>query len=171
MSGEQPTAPMPQAKLSRLTIPAPPASAAERFVGGTTKPYPTPNAAVATSANTCVGAFSIARPAPVIMYPMTRLGRYPRHDVNAVLIHTPQRAAKNCTVKNNPACVSLSDHREMKSGKIGPMITVGMPVSANPAASKASQPLPLLVRLATEVVAAMGTVILKEHRVGGNVQS
>jgi len=46
-----------------------------------------------------------------------------------------------------------------------------MPVSANPAASKASQPLPLLVRLATEVVAAMGTVILKEHRVGGNVQS
>jgi hypothetical protein len=46
-----------------------------------------------------------------------------------------------------------------------------MPVSANPAASRASKPVPLLVRFTTEVVAAMGTVILKEHGVGGNVQS
>src|SRR5580704_14477079 len=38
ISGEQATAPMPHAKLSRLTMPAPPASAAERLVGGTTMP-------------------------------------------------------------------------------------------------------------------------------------
>jgi hypothetical protein len=46
----------------------------------------------------------------------------------------------NCTVKNNPACESLSDHREIKRGKIGPTITVGMPVRTKPAASKASSP-------------------------------
>src|ERR1700676_1771345 len=103
---------------------------------------------------------------------MNRLVRYPRRDVSHVVTHTPQSEAANCTVKNNPACVSLSDHREIKSGKIGPMITVGMPVSANPAASNARKPvLFLLLGVAGEIVAAMGAVILKEQRARGNFQS
>src|SRR5262249_24970445 len=54
ISGEHPNAPMPHAKFKRLTMPAlflPPDSAAERFVGGVTRPYPNPYVAVAANAS------------------------------------------------------------------------------------------------------------------------
>jgi hypothetical protein len=50
-------------------------------------------------------------------------------------------------------------------------MTVGIPVRTNPAPSKASKLVFLLARLTTEVVAAIGGVILKEHGVRGNPQS
>ena len=88
--------------------------------------------------------------------------------MSAVVIHTPQSDAANCTVKNSPACESFRDHREINSGKIGPMITVGTPVSTNPANSKASKPVRFRCWRWGWQCGGMDEVILKERRPAGN---
>ena len=125
-------------------------------------PYPNPKAEVAIKAIACVDAFSTAKPAPVSRYPMTNGGRYPRHVVSAVASHTPHRDDANCTVKKNPACESSSDHREMNTGKMGPMITVGMPINTNPAKRSARRFLLVATLVEDATVVAMREVILKE---------
>lgn len=72
-----------------------------------------------------------------------------------MVIQTPHSDAANCTVKNRPACVSFSDHREINSGNIGPTMTVGIPVNTNPAESNGSRILLVLARAGTGMVAAM----------------
>src|SRR6266403_4507081 len=91
---------------------------------------------LAARASAKVGALSRAKPIPSIARPSVIAGLNPFAETKALETKTPTNEPENCTSEKSPARLSSNPHLTMKTGRIGPMKEITIPLTTKPAQSR-----------------------------------
>src|SRR6266446_181384 len=91
---------------------------------------------LAARASANVGALSRAKPAPSIARPRVIAGLNPFAETKGLERRTPATDPENCTNEKSPARLSSNPHLAMKTGRIGPMKEITIPLTTKPAQSR-----------------------------------
>ena len=91
---------------------------------------------LAARASANVGALSRAKPSPSIATPSVIAGLNPFAEIKALESRTPANDPENCTSEKSPARLSSNPHLAMKTGRIGPMKEITIPLTTKPAQSR-----------------------------------
>ncbi len=91
---------------------------------------------LAARASANVGALSRAKPSPSIASPNVIAGLNPFAETKALETNTPTNDPENCTSEKSPARLSSNPHLTIKTGRIGPMKEITIPLTTKPAQSR-----------------------------------